>query len=265
MKEKAGVGIILFFCIVFITGIFLSSRKNQSYSKPNIPQNNESILPISNNWATPSTQLIIASEIKTNKNTEISSGILVTDKGDNLLVLINKHIRLPANYEPADLVDIGVLNKPGLRLRKEAALALNNMLEAARSEGANLAIVSAYRSYWQQAATFQGWFNKEGIAAETFSARPGHSQHQLGSAVDFTNLSANQNFSEGFGASVEGAWLASNAYKFGFVLSYPKGAEPITGYIYEPWHYRYIGIENALVLIQSGLNLEEFLKKFGVA
>ncbi|HEX7456763.1 MAG TPA: M15 family metallopeptidase [Candidatus Nanoarchaeia archaeon] len=212
--------------------------------------------------------LSIAATVSAQKATEISSRVIVTEKGDDLSVLINKHIRLPETYEPADLVTIDdkvVTTKSEMKLREEAANALREMAKAAKKDGVSLIVLSAYRSYWSQQATFSYWVSSAGlVAAETFSARPGHSQHQLGTTVDFTSESANLGLAEDFDASKEGKWLADNAYKYGFVLAYPKGKEHITGYMYEPWHYRYIGPENAQKMIESGFILEEFLRKFGV-
>lgn len=212
--------------------------------------------------------LSITATVSAQKSTEVSSGVIITEKGDDLLVLINKNIRLPDDYEPADLVSIdnkASTTTKGLKLRSEAAEALKKMAKAAKKDGVNLIVLSAYRSFWNQQATFSMWVGSAGIAsAETFSARPGHSQHQLGTTVDFTSESVNLGLAENFDQSKEGSWLAKNAYKFGFVVSYPEGKQNITGYIYEPWHHRYIGSENAQKMIDSGLILEEFLRKFGV-
>ncbi len=150
-------------------------------------------------------------------------------------------------------------------LRKEASDALKEMAQAAKTDGANLIILSSYRSYWEQQNTFSGWVASAGLqAAQTFSARPGYSQHQLGSAVDFTSDQISRGLASDFEKTKEGLWLAANAFKYGFVLSYPKGEEAVTGYTYEPWHYRYIGGENAQKMINSGLILENYLRRFGV-
>jgi D-alanyl-D-alanine carboxypeptidase len=191
--------------------------------------------------------------------------ILTTTKGNELLVLVNKKIRLPSNYVPPDLVSLvgSVTAASGSSLRSEAAINLIDLVNAAETDGKNLSVVSAYRSYSQQVGVFNGWVASAGLkSAERFSARPGHSQHQLGTAVDF-GVSGQSSFSEGFGITPEGVWLTQNAHEFGFVLSYPKGKEAITGYSYEPWHYRYIGKENAQKMIGAGLILEEFLQRFG--
>lgn len=191
--------------------------------------------------------------------------ILVTDKGNELLVLVNKKIRLPADYAPSDLVSLvgSVAAVSGSALRSEAAINIIDLFNAAKAESKNLSVVSAYRSYSQQVSVFNGWVASAGLKnAERFSARPGHSQHQLGTAVDF-GVAGQSNFNEGFGQTAEGIWLSQNAHKFGYVLSYPKGQEAVTGYSYEPWHYRYIGRDNAQKMVSSGLILEEYLQRFG--
>lgn len=191
--------------------------------------------------------------------------IITTDKGNDLLVLVNKKIRLPANFIPANLVSLNSLvsSAAGSQMTGEAANALKNMFDASKTEGLNLTVVSAYRSYLQQQNLFNGYVSSAGLrSAETFSARPGHSQHQLGTTADLGAV-GKQTLSDSFGQTLEGKWLEANSYKFGFVLSYPKGKEAITGYIYEPWHFRYIGVENAFKVKESGLILEEYLQKFG--
>lgn len=201
---------------------------------------------------------ILGSKVLLNK-------ILITGKGDELLVLINKKIRLPSDYAPGDLVSLvgSVAAVSGSSLRSEAALALIDLVNSAKSEGKNLSVVSAYRSYTQQVGVFNGWVTLSGLKnAESFSARPGHSQHQLGTAVDF-GVAGQASFYEAFGQTAEGVWLSQNAHKFGFALSYPKGKEAITGYSYEPWHYRYIGRDTAQKMVSSALILEEFLQRFG--
>lgn len=196
------------------------------------------------------------------------STIKETNKGDNLLVLINKEIKLPSSYYPADLVGLDSSIKvgySGMQLRKEAADALLSMFNDAKKNGHNYQVNSAYRSYQTQVSTYNYWVSQVGTAeADRFSARPGHSQHQLGTAADITSKAVDYKLMASFGSTPEGKWLAQNGYKYGFVLAYPSGYEDITGYTYEPWHFRYIGIENAKKMKDSGLILELFLKKYGV-
>jgi LAS superfamily LD-carboxypeptidase LdcB len=257
--------------LIFLLGAFLPKEKIESDSQgskitPDLSDNK--VVTTAKGSKESLQNLLLTTEVKAKKASQISTGTIITYKGDNLLVLVNKHIRLPSSYEPKDLVGlegkITVANS-GLKLRREAADALAKMAKAAKAQGISLGVLSAYRSYWQQQNTFNYWVGKSGLQeAETFSARPGHSQHQLGTAVDFADGPTGQDLDQNFGATTKGTWLVDNAPRFGFVLSYPKGKEAITGYIYEPWHYRYIGVENTAKMIQAGLILEEFLQKFGV-
>ncbi|MDP2670978.1 MAG: M15 family metallopeptidase [bacterium] len=191
----------------------------------------------------------------------------VTQKGNELLVLVNKSISLPSTYVPGDLV----LLNPSLqtsgkaRLRNQAAKQLAKMFAAAKTAEHSLVVTSAFRSYSEQVSTFNYWVAYAGLeAAKSFSARAGHSQHQLGTAADISAASVGYKLTQSFGSTTEGKWLAKNAYLFGFVLSYPKGKEKITGYSYEPWHFRYIGLSSAKKMRDLGLDLETFLKSYGV-
>jgi LAS superfamily LD-carboxypeptidase LdcB len=130
-----------------------------------------------------------------------------------------------------------------------------------------LAAVSVYRSYEQQASVYNSYMHIYGVArADTFSARPGHSQHQLGTTIDFSTseMGINYGLSDVFAETKAGQWLMANAYKYGFFLAYPQGQERVTGYKYEPWHYRYIGVQNALELKQSGLIMQTYLTLKGI-
>ena len=197
-----------------------------------------------------------------------SPTIKVTNKGDNLLVLINKEIRLPSSYYPKDLVNLDKSIKTSYgsnQLRKEAAGTLLELFRAAKKKGFTLNVNSAYRSYQTQVATYNYWVSQVGLEqADRFSARPGHSQHQLGTTVDITSALVNYKLLSSFGNTVEGKWLVENSYKYGLVLSYPAGHENITGYTYEPWHFRYIGVGNAKKWKASGFILEQYLQKYGV-
>lgn len=184
--------------------------------------------------------------------------------GDDLLALVNKQVRLPDGYEPAGLQDLTAAGVPtlyrGLHLRSVAVPALSRLLAAAKADRVELTVLSAYRSYQEQQAIYQREVAAQGqTRAERMVARPGHSQHQLGTTVDFTAKSVGFDLSESFGETPEGRWLLANAPRFGFVLSYPRGKEAITGYAYEPWHYRFIGEDAAADLTRRGVTLEEYL------
>ncbi|MCZ7685685.1 MAG: M15 family metallopeptidase [Sandaracinaceae bacterium] len=201
--------------------------------------------------------------------------------GDDLLALVNRTPlgALPHDYAPADLVDLATLRParphqcvPPQRqcLRAEAARAYREFEAAMRAAGERPYVSSAFRAYHVQCATFSSWAQRERdgfCAAATASALPGHSQHQLGTAVDlFTRdwMDGGDRFREGFGCTSGARWMAAHAHEHGFVIPYPlhpdyrregsdcaapRGEEgridPRTGYRYEPWHLRYVGVENA--------------------
>lgn len=177
---------------------------------------------------------------------------------EDLIPLVNKTHKLPADYVPEDLVELKnnfPANRIDFSLRKKILPDLKKMFEDAASDGAQLRIISAYRSYETQKRVFNGWTAKFGEKeARRVSAEPGASQHQLGTAIDFNALDEN------FEKSREGRWLYENSYKYGFILSFPKGLEEFTGFKYEPWHYRYVGKEASLLIYRFFDNsLELFL------
>lgn len=144
-------------------------------------------------------------------------------------------------------------------VRKTTYSDLTALRDAARSAGRPLVIVSAYRSYAQQVLTFDYWVGIGGYAqALRTSARPGHSEHQLGTTIDFGDGSAAPWEYDDWAATPTGAWLAQHAAEFGFVMSYPKGKSAVTCYDYEPWHYRWVGRSLALPVTASGRPLREF-------
>jgi D-alanyl-D-alanine carboxypeptidase len=179
--------------------------------------------------------------------------------GDVLAPLDKQH-KLAANCAPPDLVQLpAAISAQGSQfMRAEAAAALQELFAAAQKEqGYAFAANSAYRSYDTQVATYNSAVASFGREyADRTSARPGHSEHQMGTTTD---VGARGLFLEDFIASPEAAWLAANAYRFGFVVSYPDGKEGITGYAYEPWHIRYVGKAVAQQVKDSGLTLHEFL------
>ncbi len=166
----------------------------------------------------------------------------VLDLEHDFILLVDKQHPLPPDYQPADLVSLSdyggrIGYAAADRTVREAIVDdLLAMAEEAREDGVHLLVQSAYRSWNYQQTLFNNYVARHGEeAAERFSARPGHSQHQLGSAVDFAPIGHQ------FSGTEDDLWLHENAWRFGFSLSYPDGLEAITGYIYEPWHYRWIG------------------------
>jgi D-alanyl-D-alanine carboxypeptidase len=182
-----------------------------------------------------------------------------------VLAVVDKQRALPAEYVPPHLVPVEAgLAAPGfdgLGLRADAAGALSRMLSAAATGGHDIHVRSAYRSYAEQERTFAYWVSVLGEAeARRVSAEAGHSEHQLGTAADLTTSDVAYDLTEAFGDTPAGRWLAANAHIYGCALSYPAGAEEVTGYAYEPWHYRYVGTEHAGAWKASGLTLVEYLR-----
>ncbi len=191
-----------------------------------------------------------------------ADGVYLVPCGD-LLAPLDKLHRLAADCEPQGLQPIPEAFAYGPQSLHEPALAaLVEMLEAAAADGHRTVVVSSYRSYEQQRGAFRYHVDTFGLeAAARLSARPGHSEHQLGTTVDLSSASVGYELTEAFGRTPEGRWLAERAHEFGFVLSYPEGREQVTGYAYEPWHLRWVGRETAAAVHASGLTLTEFLRR----
>ncbi len=186
--------------------------------------------------------------------------------GNDLLVYVNKQYQLPSGYAPSDLVSAstsGIRRGEKYLLRNILIPDLKNLINDAMGAGIDLSMVSGYRSYQQQVSTYQYWVGYNGGStdyADMISARAGHSQHQLGTAVDFSSAEIKDGLGGIFAGTKASKWLYDNSWKYGFVISFPKGAELVTGYSYESWHFRYIGKANAQEMINSGMILEDFLK-----
>lgn len=182
------------------------------------------------------------------------------DSPDSITVVVNKHRPLdPADWAPDDLVMPDVPNNNGQPLRKAAARAIEKMHAAASAAGAGFVIASGYRPYAMQVDLFQSYVDRDGVeAAETYSARPGHSEHQTGLVADVDDGSGCA-FEFCFGDTAAGVWIRKNAYRYGFIVRYNKGQEGVTGYIYEPYHLRYIGKKASKAMHKQGIqNLEDF-------
>jgi zinc D-Ala-D-Ala carboxypeptidase len=186
---------------------------------------------------------------------------------ENTLALVNKQFSLPETFLPNDLTrpdvefTFGDLKIEKSLLRKEAASALEKLFQEAKQNGIELFAVSGYRSYEYQHGLFETEVKKVGREkAMEAVAFPGQSEHQTGLAMDITSRSVQLKLTEEFGLTKEGKWLAENAHRFGYILRYPKGKEPITGYQYEAWHFRYIGIEAATAIYTNNLTLEEYFQ-----
>lgn len=184
------------------------------------------------------------------------------DDPASIWVVVNKLRPLdPIDFAPTDLVTAPVSATNPATMRAEVADALVELFEAARAEARlELQSQSAYRSYQTQRTIYANGVAANGVEfTDRFSARPGHSEHQTGLAVDIGVPSGECSFDACFGELPAGQWLAANAHRFGFLLRYADGAQPIVGFDYEPWHFRYIGVELAAEMRAHGIaTLEEF-------
>lgn len=227
----------------------------------------------------------------------VDETLLTTGLSPAYLILANKTSTLSSSYNPSDLVDLRrdvVIDSSTLQLERRAAEALYQMMKELRADGYDdLLVTSAFRTYSNQVSLFntymereQSGFSKEAIACLgadylranyyeqnktglspadarrvvlSYSAAPGTSEHQTGLCVDFVSTTLGDVLDESFEDTAVFDWLAENAYKFGFILRYPKDKVEITGYTYEPWHYRFVGREAATDIHFSGLSLEEYL------
>lgn len=175
----------------------------------------------------------------TNNTSDNSTGLTYIDG----ILIVNKTYSVPSDYNPYDG-----------EIAPEVQEAFNTMEQDARSQGLTLYISSGFRSYDYQAGLYERYAKRDGYdKADTYSARAGHSEHQTGLCFDLNTID------DSFANTPEGKWVAENCYKYGFIIRYPKGKEDKTGYQYEPWHLRYLGVDLATKVFNSGLCLEEYL------
>ena len=224
----------------------------------------------------------------------VNEEILMTGLSKAYLVLANKTYVLGEDYVPEELVTLTCRTTYPMKLESRAAEALYEMMDEMTAAGiTNTLVTSAYRSYARQVELFNGYLQHEQstISEEayeyfdseylfqnylsqgktklsvadarkvvlSYSAEPGTSEHQTGLCIDFITEEMAGNLNTDFENYKVFTWLSENAYQFGFILRYPKGKEGITGYTYEPWHYRFVGREVATDIHYSGLTLEEYL------
>lgn len=186
----------------------------------------------------------------------ISPFAALLKSGDYLLNLVTKRNSLGA-YAPFDLIELSLLGAPGQHIRAVAMEPLKNLMTDAEGAGLALKILSSYRSYASQKSLFS-FYKKRFKDAERFSAEAGNSEHQLGTTVDFGIGNPAVDLKTAFARTAEGQWLARNAWRYGFVMSYPEGKEAVTGYIYEPWHFRFAGLEAARMIQELNLTPQEY-------
>lgn len=178
----------------------------------------------------------------------------------NKLMLINKYNYVNKDFKVDNLVLVKEFAINNMYLEEECMNSFIKMAKEAYYEGFNIRAISTYRTYEYQENLYNNYVKIDGIQkADTYSARPGFSEHHTGLAVDVDNINTNFN---NFENTKEFTWLSKNSYKYGFILRYPKDKENITGYIYEPWHYRYIGSEIATYIYKNNITFDEYYYEF---
>lgn len=187
--------------------------------------------------------------------------IKIIKQEDDILVLVNKNNKLTKSYIPKNLKKVNTKYAyEDKYLRKEAKIAFEKLSKKAKKEHLKIIAVSTYRSFDYQEKLFKNYVKEYGKKyALNCSAKPGHSEHQTGLAVDV--MGSNNDYNQ-FEETKEFIWMKENAHKYGFILRYPKDKENITGFKYEPWHYRYVGVYVATIIYNENLTLEEFYLKY---
>lgn len=217
------------------------------------------------------TEELILDEITENLKDDLVSDKVteVTNEEDNLSANLDlARSEYIENEKPLYVNDLLIVNKEfgipkdfGDGLTKEVQDAFKKMKEDAKKEGIIINIRSGYRSYETQKMLYENYVARDGIEkASRYSAKPGHSEHQTGLAIDITTEDTSTSIGDWFNNTKQAEWLYNNAYKYGFILRYPQNKEHITGYKFESWHYRYVGLEHSQHFAMNDLTLEEYLK-----
>ncbi len=280
LKKSVSLALIVIIIVIIILCIFkccdikssnpkknstsnVVSNRNSNFQNSNIVSNDNSNNDINSNDNSNKSDISSNSNVnshinsnsnKSNSNNNQDNDIVgKTSKGYEIkkvkglyyikgILIANKTYSLPSTYAPGDLLS-------------EFTIAFTKMKNDAAKEGITLTVVSGYRSYTRQTTLYNNYVARDGkVNADTYSARPGHSEHQTGLAADLNLVDTS------FENTKAGKWLAKNCYKYGFILRYPKGKESITGYIYEPWHFRFIGDESENLYNNGNwISLEEYL------
>lgn len=198
----------------------------------------------------------VVMRVNTQIDRDFYTDVKIVEDPDDPFVLVNKYFEVPQDYEPSDLVSVG----NGQKMRSEAAEHVNKLLKDINADGLYLQAQSGFRSIDLQTRLYNNYVSRDGVAeADTYSARPGSSEHHTGLAID---LSHDGTLEETFENTKQFEWLEKNAHKYGLILRYPKDKVYMTGYMYEPWHYRYVGVEVATLIKNEGITYEEYCVKY---
>lgn len=197
--------------------------------------------------------------VNSNIDYEFYTNVTATDMSDGYLVLVNKYTKLDENYTPNLVTMSSTYSYDNMQMEATAYEHFKQMVDAAKNDGIKLYNISSYRGYSTQNYLYNNYVNNSGKeAADTFSARPGYSEHQTGLATDINTANSSDHFEN----TKEYQWLINNSYKYGFILRYPQSKEYITGYKFEPWHYRYVGLDVAKYIKEHDMTYEEYYAYF---
>ncbi len=202
----------------------------------------------------------IITDVNCNIDKDFYTDIENSDLDKGILVIVNKYHALSSNYIPnLTTMENSYTSVAGAKMEVEAYEHFKEMVDAAKLEDIKLFNVSAYRSYATQDTLYTNYVKRDGVdGADRYSARPGHSEHQTGLASDINTASSKAHFEN----TKEYSWLISNSYKYGFILRYPENKEYLTGYKFEPWHYRYVGVEVATYIHEHNITYDEYYAYF---
>ena len=231
--------------------ILLGCNTAYIFTTSNLTQSND------NNSSSP---FSLSNDSVTYKNTEQDklSNIPVIDS--DFSILVNKQNSLDKDYKPKTTIP-NVSSNNNVPVRYDIVDAVEELFTASKKTGLSLILVSGYRSYETQSSIYNNNIKNKGETwTSQFSAKPGESEHQTGLALDISSVSQGGGLYQSFGETEEGQWLKENCAKYGFILRFLDGKEDITGYTYEPWHFRYVGVEVAQYIMENNLTFEEYLK-----
>ena len=203
----------------------------------------------------------IVTKVNLNLDKEIYTDTRPSTNLNTNYLLVNKFNYLDSNYIPENLELLdNSYAKSGIYLVKEAKDNIERLISDAKNDGMNIRVISAYRSYSYQENLYNNYVKNDGVEnADTYSARPGYSEHQTGLVVDITRAFDDFN---NFENTNEYNWMLENAHNYGFILRYPKDKEDITTYSFEAWHYRYVGVELAQKIKASNLTFDEYYVRY---
>jgi len=199
----------------------------------------------------------VVTHVNINLDKDFYTDSKVVENPNDLTIIVNKFNHVEKDFVPENLVSL--FDNSGAKMVKPAAKAYKDFIEAAKKDGITLASTTAYRSYSFQNTLYTNYVKEDGVKeADTYSARPGSSEHQLGLAVDLKNPNYYIRGVTPRLTDKDYDWVLNNSYKYGFIVRYTAEGVPITGYMEEPWHIRYLGIDLATKVYESRLTYEEY-------